>query len=558
MTTTQNSSSPTDSNNAAPPGPRGGRVPSRDTHVAARGGKPALVLVVVLLAALAINVETTVVNVALPTLNKALGSSTRGLQWIVDAYNLAFAALVLAGGTVGDRFGRRRTLVVGLLLFAASSVGAAYCTSTGPLIAARFAMGGSSALIYPTTLAIITDTFRDRKQRAAAIGGWGAVSGLGVAIGPILGGALLQVFWWGSLFLALAPAAVIAAVAAWRVVPDSREPRRPRLDVTGLLLSVLALGTLVYTIISAPDRGWASLPTVGGFILAAVALAAFVGVERAQSDPLIDVTLFTNPRFSAASGAVTVAFFALFGFIFLITQFMQELQGLSPLTTGVRILPVAVSIAVGSVVGTRLGVSRFGTKAVVALGLVLLTAAFAWAAFLQPSAPYLQVAGQMVLLGGGLGLTTAPATDSIMGVVRPEQAGAGSAVNDVTRQIGGTLGVAVIGSIYSTIYLQHLNRSAALAALPPAAKDTARQGLAQGLAVAGHAPSQVGATIKNTVSDGFVSGLHAGCLTAAAICLLGAIAVALVLPAHPAQVHPAEVHPAEVHPADVHPAATGS
>ncbi len=500
-----------------------------------------VVLVVVLLAALAINVETTVVNVALPTLNVALGSSTRGLQWIVDGYNLAFAALVLAGGTVGDRFGRRGTLVVGLLLFAGSSVAAAYCTSTGPLVAARFAMGASSALIYPTTLAIITNTFRDRKQRAAAIGAWGAVSGLGVAIGPILGGALLQVFWWGSLFLALAPAAVLAAVAAWRVVPDSREPRRPGLDVAGLLLSVIALGVLVYTVISAPDRGWTSWPTLSGFAVAAVALAVFVVVERRQAEPLIDVTLFTNLRFSAASGAVTVAFFALFGFIFLITQFMQELQNLSPLATGVRILPVAVSIAVGSVVGTRLGVSRFGTKAVVALGLVLLAAAFAWTAFLEPSLPYAQVAAQMVLLGGGLGLTTAPATDSIMGVVRPEQAGAGSAVNDATRQIGGTLGVAVIGSIYSTLYLQHLDRSALLAALPPAARDTARQGLAQGLAVADQAPNQIAAAVRSTVSDGFLSGLHTGCATAAVICLLGAVAVALLLPAHLAA--PAEPAP---------------
>ena len=506
--------------------------PIDDAHRGA--ARPVLVLVVVLLAALAINVETTVVNVALPTLNAALGSSTRGLQWIVDAYNLAFAALVLAGGTVGDRFGRRGTLVVGLLLFAGSSVAAAYCTSTGPLVAARFAMGASSALIYPTTLAIITDTFRDRRQRAAAIGAWGAVSGLGVAIGPILGGALLQVFWWGSLFLALAPAAVVAAVAAWRVVPDSREPRRPRLDVAGLLISVLALGSLVYTVISAPDRGWTSWQTLSGFALAAVALAVFVVVERNQADPLIDVSLFTNLRFSAASGAVTVAFFALFGFIFLITQFMQELQYLSPLETGVRILPVAISIAVGSVLGTRLGVGRLGTKAVVAVGLLLLTAAFTWAAFLQPSVSYLEVAAQMVLLGGGLGMTSASATDSIMGVVRPEQAGAGSAVNDATRQIGGTLGVAVLGSIYSTLYLQHLDRSADLAALPSAARNSARSGLAQGLAVADHAPAALTAGVRAGVSDGFIAGLHAGCLTAGAICLLGAVAVALALPAHPA------------------------
>jgi EmrB/QacA subfamily drug resistance transporter len=510
--------------------------PASPTAVTSRRARPGLVLAVVLLATLAINIETTVVNVGLPTLNSALGSSTRGLQWIVDAYNLAFAALVLAGGTVGDRFGRRGTLVVGLMLFAGSSVAAALCTTTGALIGARIAMGASSALIYPTTLAIITDTFRDRRRRAVAIGVWGAVSGLGVAIGPIVGGALLEAFWWGSLFLALAPAAVVAAAAAWLVVPTSKDTGRARLDSVGLVVSVVMLGSLVYTIIQAPDRGWLSVPTLAGFMLAAVAMVGFVVAERRTPDPLIDIGLFANLRFSAASGAVTVAFFALFGFIFLITQFFQELQNFGPLETGVRILPVALSIAVGSVLGTRLAVGRAGTKLVVAAGLVMLAAAFAWIATVDPSVHYVEVAAQMVLLGGGLGMTTAPATDSIMGVVRPEQAGAGSAVNDATRQVGGTLGVAVLGSIYSTLYLHHLDHSAVVGRLPHAARDLARQGLAQGLGVAAHSPAPARAAVHDAVQVGFLHGLHAGCLTAAAVCLLGAVAVLLVLPARPATV----------------------
>ena len=394
-------------------------------------------------------------------------------------------------------------------------------------------MGASAALIYPTTLAIITTTFPDTRHRAAAIGAWGAVSGLGVAIGPILGGALLQSFWWGSLFLALAPAALIAGIAAWLVVPATRDPDRPRLDRGGLVLSVLFLGALVYTIIEAPERGWLSVPTLGGFALAAGALAVFVITERRRTDPLIDVGLFANLRFTAASGAVTVAFFALFGFIFLITQFMQELQGFDPLGTGVRILPVALSIAAGSVIGTRVAIARFGTKRVVTLGLLMLAAAFAWSITLTADVGYLAMAGQMILLGGGLGLTTAPATDAIMGVVRPEQAGAGSAVNDATRLIGGTLGVAVLGSIYSTLYLRHLDASTALAQTPPHAQGFAREGLAQGLAVAAHAPTGPAAAIRASVADGFLSGLHAGCLNAAIICVLGAIVVAVALPAHP-------------------------
>lgn len=494
---------------------------------------PAAVLTVVLVASLAINVETTIVNVALPTLNSELGASTRGLQWIVDAYNLAFAALVLAGGTIGDKFGRRGTLIAGLILLAVTSVGAAYCTTTGSLIGWRLVMGVAAALIYPTTLAIITDTFRNPKQRAAAIGLWGAVTGLGVAIGPILGGALLESFWWGSLFLALVPIALIAAVAAPVFIPASSPDRNSRLDRGGLLLSVVMLGALVYTIIEAPERGWASPVTLAGF---GVALAAFIGFvvwERRQADPLIDVTLFTNLRFSAASGAVTVAFFALFGFIFLIIQFMQMLQGWGPLETGVRILPVALSIAVGSVLGTQLAVSRIGTKAIVFLGLVMMAASFAWIATIDLSVDYSVIAAQMVLLGGGLGLTTAPATDSIMGVVRPEQAGAGSAVNDATRQIGGTLGVAVIGSVFSTLYIRQLGDSAVLQALPEQARSVAEEGLAQGLAVAAQSPGPVAGLVRSTVHDAFLSGMSAGCMTAAGVCLAGAIFVLAALPAHP-------------------------
>lgn len=498
-----------------------------------RRARPVAILAVVLVAALAINVETTIVNVALPTLNSALGASTRALQWIVDAYNLAFAALVLAGGTISDRFGRRGTLISGLILFAFSSIGAALCTSTGPLVAMRLAMGVASALIFPTTLAIITDTFREPRQRAAAIGAWGAVTGLGVAIGPILGGALLEQFWWGSLFLALAPIALAAALAAPIVIPRSNPVRQHHLDRGGLVLSVVMLGALVYTIIEAPDRGWDSVPTLAGFAVALIAAVGFAWWERRHPEPLIDVSLFTNLRFSAASGAVTVAFFALFGFIFLITQFMQLLQGNSPLETGVRILPVALSIAVGSIIGTRLAVTRIGTKVVVFVGLLLLAASFGWIAASDLSVTYPTMAMQMVLLGGGLGLTTAPATDSIMGVVRPEQAGAGSAVNDATRQVGGTLGVAVIGSIFSTLYIRHLAESQALSAMPADAQSVAREGLAQGLAVAGQAPPPFATEVHAAVDDAFLAGMQAGCLTAAAVCLAGAVFVLAVLPAHP-------------------------
>ena len=488
-----------------------------------------IVLVVVLVAAYAINLDTTIVNVALPTLNLRLGAGTSSLQWVVDGYNLAFAALVLAGGNIGDRYGRRETLSVGLGGFAVASLLAALCTGVGELIAARFAMGAAAALIYPTTLSIITNTFSERKARAAAIGAWGAVSGIGVATGPIIGGVLLEHFWWGSVFVALIPVAVAALAGAWLFVPRSRLDGLAPLDRTGLGLSIIALGALIYTIIEAPDNGWAAR-SIAGFVAAAAVIALFVRWERSRTAPMLDVRLFNNLRFSAASASVTVAFFSLFGFIFLITQYFQQLRGYGPLSTGVRILPVAFSIAISSVVGSKL-VVRIGNKAVAAGGLVSLGASFLWIGLSASLVSYDLIAAQMVLMGTGLGLTSTAATESIMGVVRPEQAGAGSAVNDATREIGGTLGVAVLGSVYSSLYTSHLRGHSG--GLPSALVQKATSSFGAGRAVAAHISGAPGIAFGHAVSASFIDGLHAACFVASVICVLGAAFVAGLLPSRP-------------------------
>ena len=491
-----------------------------------------IVLVVVLVAAYAINLDTTIVNVALPTLNLRLGAGTSSLQWVVDGYNLAFAALVLAGGNIGDRYGRRETLSVGLGGFAVASLLAALCTNVGELIAARFAMGAAAALIYPTTLSIITNTFPDRKARAAAIGAWGAVSGIGVATGPIIGGLLLEHFWWGSVFVALIPVALIALAGAWLFVPRSRLEGLAPLDRNGLGLSIVALGALIYTIIEAPEHGWASTRTIAGFVAAAAVMALFVRWERGRSAPMLDVRLFTNLRFSAASTSVTVAFFSLFGFIFLITQYFQQLRGYGPLSTGVRILPVAFSIAVSSVVASKL-VVRIGNKAVAAGGLLSLAASFLWIGLSASLVSYDLIAAQMVLMGTGLGLTSTAATESIMGVVKPEQAGAGSAVNDATREIGGTLGVAVLGSVYSSLYTNNLRAHSG--GLSSALVHKAASSFGAGRAVAARIPGAPGVAFGHVVSASFMDGLHAACFVAGGICLVGAAFVAGLLPSRPGQ-----------------------
>jgi EmrB/QacA subfamily drug resistance transporter len=500
-------------------------------------GRKGLILLTLCLAVFAINLDTTIVNVALPTLVRDLNASTRELQWIVDAYSLVFAALVLAAGSISDRVGRKSALLTGLAIFGVGSAIGSQCTSPGQLIAVRALIGLGAAVIFPTTLSIISNVFTDRAERAKAIGVWGAMTGIGVAAGPICGGWLLEHFWWGSVFLALVPvAAIVAALVAWNV-PTSRDPHAPRLDVGGLVLSTAAIGTLVYTIIEAPDAGWAAARSIGGFAAAAALLAVFVWWERRRLMPMLDVRLFENLRFSAASGSVTVAFFALFGFIFMVTQYFQFLKAYSPLETGIRMLPVAASLAAAAIIGTRLAVN-IGNKAVVSTGLGSIAVAFLWVSTASAATPYLEIAGQMILLGAGLGLTSAPATEAIMGVVPKEKAGIGSAMNDATRELGGTLGVAVIGSVFASLYTARL---ALPAALPAQAAQAARESVgaafiaANKVAAAGLGP--LAAQLKSTASAAFFDGFAAGCLVAAGVAAVGAIAAAVLLPAQPIVAH---------------------
>jgi EmrB/QacA subfamily drug resistance transporter len=482
------------------------------------------ILATVCAAVLAINLDTTIVNVALPSISTELFAGTRQLQWVVDGYNLAFAGLVLAAGSLSDRFGRRPALITGLVGFALASAAGALVTTAGALVVARFAMGTFAALIFPTTLSIISNTFRERRERATALGIWGAVVGLGVAAGPITGGVLLEHFYWGSVFWALVPLALATAAAAFVLVPESRDPSVPALDGPGLALSVGVLASLTYTIIEGPVRGWSSAATLGGFLLAAALLVGFVLWERRTPHPMLDVTLFRDRRFSAASGAVTITFFALFGFIFLITQYFQFVRGYGALSTGARILPVALSIAVASVVGAALA-PRIGTRIVVTTGLVLFGAAFLWISTSDVDTSYAAViVPQMLMMGLGMGLISTPATESILLVLPPARAGVGSAVNDATRELGGTLGVAVVGSVFSSVFGAHL-ASGAYAALPGKLLGGAKDSVGVARSVAAGDPRLLAA-----FHDSFLAGLSTACIVVGLLCLAAAVAAAFLLP----------------------------
>ncbi len=494
-----------------------------------------LILISLLLAAFVINLDTTIVNVALPSLVRQLHASNSQLQWIVDAFNLVFAGSVLAAGSLSDRFGRKGMMLTGLTVFGVASLAGGLMDGTGELIAARAVMGMGAAMVFPSTLSLLTNLFTERGERAQAIGLWGAITGAAIALGPIVGGWLLEVSDWRSIFFAMAPLAALAGVLSARYVPASRDPHAPRTDRAGFALSTATVGLLIYTIIEAPNHGWGGTRTIGSLALAAVLAAAFVVWERRTDHPMLDVSLFGNPRFTAASASVAISFFALSGFIFLVTQLFQFVKGYSPLSTGVRLLPVASFVAISSILGTKLAV-RFGTKLIVASGLFSMAAFYLWVSTSSATTGYGTIAAQMVVLGTGMGLTSAPATEAIMGVVPKAKAGVGSAVNDATRLLGGTLGVAVIGSVYASLYASRLE-SALPAGVPATVSRTAHASVGAALIAAGklsHAGRPaLASTIHNAANSAFFHGFSTANYLAAAVAAAGAVIALALLPAQP-------------------------
>jgi EmrB/QacA subfamily drug resistance transporter len=502
-----------------------------------------LILLSLLLAAFVINLDTTIVNVALPTLVRALHASNSQLQWVVDAFNLLFASSVLAAGSLSDKLGRKGMLLAGLSVFGLASLTGGLTDSPGQLVVARAVMGVGAAMVFPSTLSLLTNVFTERGERAVAIGRWGAITGVAIALGPIAGGWLLEISGWRAIFFAMTPIALLAGVSVGRYVPASRDLDAPRADRLGFALSTASIALLVYTIIEAPNHGWASTRTLAGFVLAAFLAAALVAQERRTEHPMLDLSLFANPRFTAASVSVAISFFALSGFIFLVTQYFQFFKGYSPLSTGVRLLPVASFVAISSILGARLAI-RVGTKLVVASGLFLMAGFYLWVTSAAAGTGYATIAAQMVVLGTGMGLTSAPATEAIMGVVPRAKASVGSAVNDATRLLGGTLGVAVIGSVYASLYAARLT-SFLSPRLPAAVMRSAHESVgaalttARELAQTGH-PVLAAAT-RTATSRAFFDGFHAANYLAAGVAVAGALMALALLPAHPVQ--SADDHP---------------
>ena len=473
-----------------------------------------------------IGLDNTVMSVALPSVQKQLGVSGSTLQWIVDAYLLAFAGVLLAAGNLGDRHGRKRALQSGLLLFALASVGGAFAASGGQLIAARAAMGIGAALIMPATLSTIMAVF-PQEERGKAMGVWAGMAAIGVGLGPLIGGTVIQLFSWPAVFWINVPVAVTALLLGLRLVPESRDPSPGALDTPGLLLSIAGLVSLVWAVIEAPQRGWTDNPVLAAFAAAIVLGLLFVRRQLRTRDPLLDVSLFKQPAFALGSLAISSAFFALFGLIFLTTQYLQFVQGRSAINTGLVMLPLAFGLVVGSGSSHEMTL-KLGTPRQVSAALTLVALVIASVAFWQPHSSTWLLALFFFVGPLAMGNVMAPATVAVMSAVPEAKAGVGSAMNDVNRQVAGALGVAVIGSISSSLYSAKVD--SATTDLPQGAAHTATDSIGGAAAVAGHLPAGTSDALTAAAHGAFTDAIGLALLIGTGVLLTAALLVKRYLP----------------------------
>ncbi|GGJ86689.1 MFS transporter [Streptomyces camponoticapitis] len=482
-------------------------------------------------ALLTVGLDVMVLNVALPTLAGDLEASTSQLQWIVNAYTVIFAALMLPAGSLGDRYGRKKLLLAGLAAFTAASVWAAYSGSAAMLIAARAAMGVGAAVIVPLSLGILPVLFPP-EQRRRAIAVWVGALGVGLPLGPIVGGWLLEHFWWGSIFLINLPIGAAALITAVVLLPESRDPAAPPVDLPGIATSVLGTAALVYGIIQGPDDGWADpgvlVAIAGGIAL----LAAFVHRLRRAEHPLIDPRLFTNPSFTWPALAATAGTFTLVGVLFVVPQYLQILGGHTAFETGVRLVPLVLALLVGAGAVDKI-VTRIGPKIPMVAGLAFATAAFVAYSRVSPDSSYTYSALCLAAIGFGAGLGLTPAVDLVMGTLPEHRAAAGSGLLMAIRQVGAAFAIAILGTVLNAIYTRNLDGH--LENLPEPVADAARDQIAGAYAAAERIGEPQGAELAGAAADAFTRAMSGVFLTSAAISAALALLIALRLPASPAK-----------------------
>ncbi len=468
-------------------------------------------------------------NVAIPAIVSALEATQTEQLWILDAYALVFAGLLLPAGALGDRYGRKGALLAGMAIFGGLAVVGSFMDAAVPLIAVRAGMGIGAALIMPATLSIITNVFPPQ-ERGNAIAVWAGFAGAGGAIGPLMSGLLLERFWWGSVFFVNVPIVALAMVLIARLVPTSRDTKQRKLDLVGAVLSILGLGSLVFGIIEGPEKGWTSAIVLGAFAVAVVGLAAFVRWELRHHDPMLDPRFFRNRGFSIGSLTITMGFAVMFGMFFVLTLFLQFVQGHSALGAAVRTLPFAATMIIVSPRTPALA-QRIGRRTVVTGGLALQATGFLVASTFTPDTPYLVIAAALVLMAAGLAAFMPASTEAIVSSLPDDKAGVGSAMNDTTREVGGAVGIALLGSILSQGYRAGIEP--VLGLVPEQFRGAVEDSIGGAVFAAAEAPPEAAAALLRTAHDAFVDGLQSAFLTAAAVGLVTSVVVWFLHPDRP-------------------------
>jgi EmrB/QacA subfamily drug resistance transporter len=484
------------------------------------------ILAVLIVSLFTVNLDNTILNVALPTLARELHADMSQLQWMVDAYVLLFAGLLLAAGALGDRFGRRKIMLIGLVIFGTGSLASAFAPSAETLILLRAAMGVGGALIVPSTLSVTAHVFT-MEERPKAIGIWTGVSGLGIVAGPVLAGWLLEHFAWGSIFLINVPVVLISVAGTLALVPEGRSADAPKLDVGGALLSIGGLIAFVYGVIEAPANGWTSPVEIATFGIAALLLAGFIARELTTTEPLLDVRLFAQPVFRAAALAVLLTSFGLFGSMFFLSQYLQGVLGFGTMETGVSFLPVAISMAIFSPMGMALA-GRLGMRTTVALGMAAVAVGllFLRLAGIHDGYPY--VAMTLFLVGGGMGFAMSPLTVIMIRAIPRSKQGVASAINSTARELGGALGVAILGSLSAPVYAAGVRPATAL--LPADGGKAVHDSLAGAGLVASYLPGPQAEALLQLARTAFVDGMGVAVTAGALVALTGAVVAFGFLP----------------------------
>jgi EmrB/QacA subfamily drug resistance transporter len=480
---------------------------------AARGHRSILVVSCLALATVVAAVAS--LNVALPSIARDTHGSQTQLSWVIDAYALVFAALLLPGGAIGDRYGRRRALLIGLAIFAAGSVAAMAATDVTILIAMRAVLGAGAALVMPATLSTITSTFSEH-EKPRAVGVWAGVAGASAILGLLSSGVLLEWWSWRAVFGLNIVLAVVAIVATLRVLPETADPNAARLDLGGALIAIAGLGALVYSIIEAPAAGWTSARTLGGLAAGLAGLVGFAWFEYHHRAPMLDPRLFRHRAFAAGTLSICVQFFAFFGFIFLVLQYLQLVENDTPLIGAISLLPMAAAMMPSARLAPRVA-NRLGQLRVCVTGLVLVVVGLSVLAGLDVGSSYWRLVAGLLPLGAGMGLAMTPATTAVTDALPAAQQGIGSAMNDLARELGGALGIAVLGSVLQATYRSHL----ALPGVAPPLVAQARSSLALAIHLGNPAATQA--------RTAFADGMTAALACAAIAVVLAAIGVALLL-----------------------------